>query len=97
LASIDADNETAIKEICTKNNKKMTLNEFASKTLVEQHKDNLNKAHLYFYAPRPVRKKSSDISVTSTMTPAIEVKGEGGFKLTARHQFRNYLKLIHKS
>src|SRR5712691_1711587 len=80
LASVDADNEVAIKEICTRNgDKTITLQDFANKTLVEQHKDNLNKAHFYFYSPRPLTKKSSDINAkTTTKTaPAIEVKGKG--------------------
>jgi len=43
----------------------------AQKTLVEQHKDNLEKAHMYFYSPMPFPKKGADGVI------GIEVKGSG--------------------
>ena len=43
----------------------------AHKFIVEQHKDNLEKAHIYFYSPIPFPKKSSDSIL------GLEVKGVG--------------------
>ncbi len=82
LVGVDADNLSAIEEICTRNGKATILQNFAASTLVEQHTDNLNKAHLYFYSPRPFSKKSSDITdqpqkIIADEVPAIEVKGSG--------------------
>jgi hypothetical protein len=89
---IDTDNLKAIENICTRNGKSITLQTLAEKFLVEQHLDNPNKAHIYFYSPIPFAGKSSDIrfvssniSNTSTTTadiladkiPAFEVKGQG--------------------
>src|SRR4051794_6582530 len=60
LVGLDADNRKAVEEICTHNGITVSLKEFADKTLVEQHKDNQNKAHFYFYATRPIKGKGSD-------------------------------------
>ena len=68
---IDADKQNAINEICTRNEKTITLNEMAEKFLVEQHKDNPEKAHIYFYSPIPFPKKSADTVL------GLEVKGVG--------------------
>jgi hypothetical protein len=87
LNGIDADNLKAIEEICTYNNgKTVSIKELAKWTLVEQHADNTNKAHIYIYSKhKPFAKKSSDISkpklgelIKNNEIPAIEVKGEGG-------------------
>jgi hypothetical protein len=68
---IDADKLQAINEICTRNGKTTSLQEMAQKFIVEQHKDNLEKAHVYFYSPLPFPKKSSDPDL------GFEVKGLG--------------------
>jgi P4 family phage/plasmid primase-like protien len=83
LIGVDADNLRAIEEICNRNGKATTLQKVAASTMVEQHEDNPNKAHLYFYSPRPLFKKSSDITVQTQKimaneVPAIEVKSSGG-------------------
>ncbi|HEY7570073.1 MAG TPA: phage/plasmid primase, P4 family [Nitrososphaeraceae archaeon] len=80
LICIDADNLKAITEICTRNGKTVTLQNFAGKTLIEQHRDNLKKAHFYFYAPRPIAKKGCDVAclVVNNDVPAFEVKSLGG-------------------
>lgn len=59
LVVLDADKIEAIKEICTRNGKTISLQEMARKTLVEQHKDCLDRAHICFYSPIPFPKKSA--------------------------------------
>jgi P4 family phage/plasmid primase-like protien len=71
LICLDADNRKAIYEICTRNGKTIPLQEMAQKFLVEQHKDNPDKAHIYFYSPIPFPKKSADSIL------GLEVKGLG--------------------
>jgi hypothetical protein len=68
---LDADTQKAIDELCSRNGESTTLQEMAQKFLVEQHKDNLQKAHIYFYSPIPFPKKSSDSVL------GLEVKGLG--------------------
>src|SRR5918992_4773067 len=68
---IDADRQIAIDELCTRNGKRITLPEMAQKFLVEQHADNPEKAHIYFYSPIPFPKKSADTEL------GLEVKGLG--------------------
>jgi hypothetical protein len=55
LVIIDADTKKAIEELCTRNGKAISLEHMASssKFLIEQHKDDLNKAHIFFYSPIP--------------------------------------------
>jgi hypothetical protein len=85
---IDTDNLKAIESICTRNGKTISLRKLAEKFLVEQHTDNQNKAHIYFYSPIPFAGKSSDIrlinsktnttsTTTTTEIPAFEVKSQG--------------------
>jgi hypothetical protein len=68
---LDADKQNAIDELCLRNGKTTMLQEMAQKFIVEQHKDNLQKAHTYFYSPIPFPKKSSDSVL------GLEVKGLG--------------------
>ena len=82
LACVDADNQKAITEMCTRKGETIRLQGFAEKTLVDQHKDNPDKAHLYFYCPRPLAKKSSDAAtlgdnIAANSIPAFEVKSLG--------------------
>jgi P4 family phage/plasmid primase-like protien len=74
LIGIDIDKELGIKQFCTRNGKTITLLEFGHKTVVEQHKDDLTKAHVYFISPMPFPLKSSDtlvgIEVKKYMIPA---------------------------
>ncbi|PWU80243.1 MAG: hypothetical protein DLM72_13225 [Candidatus Nitrosopolaris wilkensis] len=85
--AIDADNQIAIEEICTRDGKTKSIQELANWTLIEQHLDNLNKMHIYFYSKTPFPKKNSDIGPTNPRLseallegkiPAIEVKGYKG-------------------
>src|SRR5918995_336900 len=59
LNGIDCDNKKAIEEICTKDGKTISLQELAKWTIVEQHKDNPDKAHIYIMSIRPFKNKSS--------------------------------------
>jgi hypothetical protein len=79
LCFIDLDNQKAIEEICTIFGTK-DLNQLAQRTIVEQHRDNPSKAHVYFYTEYILKKKSSDATrklkdkLDSNEIPAIEVK-----------------------
>jgi hypothetical protein len=84
LNGIDADNLKAIEEICTYNGKSISLKQLADRTLVEQHQDDTDRAHIYIYSRKPFEKKSSDKTtiesikkIKSSEIPAIEVKGLG--------------------
>jgi hypothetical protein len=55
---LDADKRKAIDEISTRGGNTISLQELSQKFLVEQHKDNPDKAHIYFYSPIPFPKKS---------------------------------------
>jgi hypothetical protein len=81
LVFIDLDNQKAIDEICYCFGAK-DLEELSQYVIVEQHRDNLSKAHLYFYSYYPFKKKSSDVikfkeQIKNNEIPAIEVKGLG--------------------
>ena len=47
LACIDVDNRKGIDELFTRNGKQLSIEQFAQKTIIEQHKDNPNKLHFY--------------------------------------------------
>jgi hypothetical protein len=72
---LDADKSNAINELCARNGKSTTLQEMAHKFIVEQHKDNLEKAHIYFYSPVPFPKKSPDSVL------GLEIKGLGEHRI----------------
>ena len=71
LIAIDIDNEKGLNEFLTRNGKVVPIKEFASKTLVEQHKDAPNRAHFYFISPVSFPSKGSDNKI------GLEVKAEG--------------------
>lgn len=60
LIFIDCDNRKAIEEFCTLNEKTAALVDIATKFIVEQHPDDLNRAHIYFYSEVPFISKASD-------------------------------------
>jgi P4 family phage/plasmid primase-like protien len=68
---VDLDKETAIEEMCTRDGKTTSIKHMASKFLIEQHKDDPDRAHICFYSPIPFVKKSPDGSI------GIEVKSAG--------------------
>lgn len=80
LIGIDCDNKKAIEEICTKDGKSITLEDLAKWTIVEQHKDNLNKAHIYILSTKPFKNKGRDPNKVEAESlneiPAIEIKCE---------------------
>ena len=83
LNGIDCDNRKAIEEICAKDGNTISLQELAKWTIVEQHKDNPDKAHIYIMSTRPFKNKSS-IAINPNLVrnignndiPKIEVKCE---------------------
>jgi len=68
---LDADKEVAVLELCTRNGEAITLEKMSQKFLIEQHKDNSEKAHIYLYSPIPFPQKVADSVV------GLEVKGLG--------------------
>jgi hypothetical protein len=60
LVGIDCDNAKAIDELCTQDDKTISLSQLAQWTLVEQHEDDRTKAHVLLYSHKPFPKKSSD-------------------------------------
>lgn len=86
LCIIDLDNGKAIEEVC-KIFGSENLEELSKITIVEQHLDNKQKAHLYIYTKYIFAKKSSDVtrfknSIDSNDIPAIEVKCLGQHGIT---------------
>jgi P4 family phage/plasmid primase-like protien len=86
LVGIDCDNKKAIDEICEKLGFK-DIDELSKWTWTEQHKDNLNKAHIYILSTKPLMNKGRDPKFTElesrNQVPAIEVKCERQNMFTA--------------
>jgi P4 family phage/plasmid primase-like protien len=84
---VDLDKANGIEELCTTSGETISLDILAQKFLVEQHKDNLEKAHVYFYSPIAFPQKSFDSKL------GIEVKGLGEHGITycacSIHQSKN--------
>lgn len=81
LACIDIDNKKGIEEFLLHFGVYDSLEKLSQKTIVEQHKDNPERAHIYFIVETPLTKKSS-IGTKQTKedvdeVPALEVKSEG--------------------
>jgi P4 family phage/plasmid primase-like protien len=86
FVSIDVDNDLAIEELCTRNRGKSTsLHQISDKFLVEQHKDNLNRAHISFYSPVRFPHKIPD------QVTGIEIKslGEDGNVVSCPSEHKN--------
>lgn len=79
LCFIDLDNQKAVQEVCAVFGAK-DVKELSQVTIVEQHRDDISKAHVYFYTQYVLKKKSSDATrnlkerLDSNAIPAIEVK-----------------------
>jgi P4 family phage/plasmid primase-like protien len=71
LIAVDIDKEKGLEGFLTKDGKVATTEDFASLTLVEQRRDDINRAHFYFISPIPFPSKGTDTII------GIEVKGEG--------------------
>ena len=85
LIGIDIDREKGLREFLTKNNIQTDLHEFAEKTIVEQHKDDLHKAHIYFYSPVPFPQKSPD----SILGIEVKSRGEHGIMFVSPSTHKN--------
>ena len=82
---IDLDKREAIQEFCFRNEKQLPLERIAEKFIVEQHLDDTNRAHIYFYSPIPFVKKSADSKT------GIEIKGLG------EHGMSNCAPSVHQN
>ena len=84
LNMIDGDNRLALQEICSYKGKIISIEELAKWTLVEQHKDDVDRAHIYIISDESFPIKASDKGktgignkITTNEIPAIEVKNVG--------------------
>jgi transcription antitermination factor NusG len=81
LIGIDLDSKSSIEKFCSRNGKITTLKKMSEKTVVEQHKDDLTRAHIYFISLIPFPIKSSDsishIEVKHLMVPAPNIHKNG--------------------
>lgn len=99
LACIDIDNKKGIEEFLSNFGKIDTIEKLATKTIIEGHRDNPNKIHIYFIVEKPLTKKSGISVYNNRYTfkdkeddiPAIEVKSEG------RHGIMIVSPSIHKN
>jgi P4 family phage/plasmid primase-like protien len=85
LIGIDIDREKGLREFLTKNNRHTELEKFAEKTIVEQHKDELHKAHIYFYSPILFPQKIPD----SILGIEIKSRGEHGIMFVSPSIHKN--------
>jgi putative DNA primase/helicase len=61
LVGIDIDKQEGIDAFCTRDGKTISLQDYASKTLVEQHDDAPHKCHIFFYSPFKFPQKLPEI------------------------------------
>ena len=80
---IDCDNKLAIDEFVQRDgHTTIPLEKIAEKFIVEQHKDNPNKCHIYFYSKVPIIAKSS--SVNTVGKDKIENNVVQGFEIKSQ-------------
>ncbi|MDN5845817.1 MAG: bifunctional DNA primase/polymerase [Candidatus Nitrosocosmicus sp.] len=78
LACIDIDNKKGIDEFLFHFGKLDTLEKLAEKTIIEQHQDDKDRAHVYFIVEKPLSKRSGIAGAKDNPDiPGIEVKSEG--------------------
>ena len=82
LACIDIDDKKGIEEFLIHFGEYDNLEKLSQKTIVEQHKDDPNRAHIYFIVEKPLAKKSGmgmkhTNKDDNNEVPAIEVKSVG--------------------
>ena len=79
IVCIDIDNKLGIDEILSYFPQSKTLEGLGQKTIIEQHDDDLDRAHIYFITSIPVTKRNNinfALSFANTV-PKIEVKSDG--------------------
>jgi putative DNA primase/helicase len=83
--SIDLDSKQAILEFCNIFGDRVTISELSKRFLVEQHLDNLDRAHVSLISPLPFPNKGSDTKI------GLEVKsnGEHGIMFVAPSLHKN--------
>ncbi|ALI36859.1 hypothetical protein NMY3_02669 [Candidatus Nitrosocosmicus oleophilus] len=95
LACIDFDNKKGIEEFLESFPEAHSLDDLAKMTIVEQHPDNPEKAHVYFIVEKPLSKRSglhtSTKNTEAGEIPAIEVKsiGQHGIMYCTPSQHKN--------
>lgn len=84
LVCIDIDNKEGLDRFLSHFEEFDSLAKLSRKTLIEQHKDDLERAHIYFISEIPLIKRSrfgetnqNASKISSGAIPAIEVKSEG--------------------
>lgn len=80
LACIDIDNKKGIEEFLEHFGKIDAIEKLAEKTIVEWHRDDPNRIHIYFIVEKPLTKKGGihiNKIENNEEIPAIEVKSEG--------------------
>ena len=79
ISCIDCDNQKGIDEVLSLFTGVTTIEELAKITIVEQHLDNRNKAHIYLITNYPLKNRGGIVSTKDKGEdiPAIEVKSEG--------------------
>lgn len=102
---IDCDNLKAIEELCTKNDVTVSLQDLAKEFVIEQHLDNISKAHAYFYPTIPIVPKYSSLTqagiikemVENNRVPAYEIKSTSkniSFCTPSVHQNGSHYQII---
>jgi P4 family phage/plasmid primase-like protien len=71
LVGIDCDSREAIEKFVNINGKSIPINILSNRLLVEMHKDNPNKIHVYFFSPIPFPNKGPN-------ELNLEIKGQDG-------------------
>jgi hypothetical protein len=103
LNCVDLDNKAAVDEFCTRGNKIYSLEELAEIFPIEQHDDDLNRAHVYIITDkRPLTNKAPNRQNDPNI-PAMDIKSKGLAFATPsyhmggfRYQFRYGLKPIEE-
>jgi hypothetical protein len=83
--AIDLDSKKAIDEFCSIFGNDISLKELSEKFIVEQHKDNLDRAHLSLISPIPFPNKGVD----SKIGLEIKSRGEHGIMFVAPSPHKN--------
>jgi hypothetical protein len=91
LACLDTDNGLATKSIALS----------PKETLVQQRKNGLDRAHSYFYSPRPVKRKPSGANnrylkdrYDNNLAPKFELRCVGDVVYTGKHESGFYYEII---
>ncbi len=85
LVVLDFDKKEGFEELCNFDSKAMTREEWAEKTILEQHLDDLNRSHTYILSPIPFPNKGPD----SKIGLEVKSKGEHGIMFSSDSPHKN--------